>query len=102
MTRAADDFAEQLQLAQLIERIAQEVHRRGLETLAIFLLEAHKPLAFVYGQAVHALTPAAAAFADLVPFLREENLYLLGRLLEREETVERLIRRIEHLAASGR
>lgn len=99
MDRAGDGAAERERMEALMERIAAEVHRRGLETLAIFLLEANKPLAFVYGQAIHAVTPAAAAFADLLPFLREENLYMLARILEREETVERLIRRIEEMAA---
>ncbi|RMG19294.1 MAG: hypothetical protein D6729_05695 [Deltaproteobacteria bacterium] len=75
--------------ARLLDRIAEEVVRRRLEVPAIFLLESMKPLSFVGAQAMHFFQPIVAAF------LPPDGWDRLASLLERRETLEALIRRIE-------
>lgn len=73
----------------LLDRIADEVIRRGLEVPAIFLLESMKPLSFVGAQAMHFFQPVVAAF------LPPDGWDRLARLLEKREAMEALIQRIE-------
>lgn len=83
---------------ELIERWAHAVVRRGLATAAVFLLEAHKPLAGIGSQALLAFQPLLAAFLSW-------NLEEVAAFLYAGENVERLIRRIEALEeerAAGR
>lgn len=80
----------------LVEKAAQEIHRRGLITPAIMTLEMHKPLAGFIGHA----SIAAAPF--LMPFVGFDFFNNYSRLLSRRENVEKLLRALEGLAAEDR
>ncbi|MFN8176510.1 MAG: hypothetical protein U0167_01140 [bacterium] len=73
----------------LLDRIAVAVVRWGMTVPAIFLLESSKPLSFVGSQFLHFLSPLAHSLLDATELDR------LAALLERRETVEELIVRIE-------
>lgn len=91
------DFGEPLPEEErdaMIEKIAMDIHRRGLETPAILFLEMHKPLSFFASQTLIVTTPL---IAPIVGFDRVRN---AANLLESRDNVELLIRRIEELAAS--
>lgn len=74
---------------RLLDKLADEVHRRKMETPAILFLEMHKPLAYVASQAALAFSPF------LVPIVGFDNMNDYSRLLADRENVERLILRIE-------
>lgn len=74
---------------ELLDRIAGVVLRWGMDVPAIFLLESAKPLSFIGGQFLHFLSPIVHSVADA------RDLDRLAVLLERRETVEELILRIE-------
>jgi acyl-CoA reductase-like NAD-dependent aldehyde dehydrogenase len=69
----------------LLEKAAQEIRKRKLETAAVLALEMHKPLANV---AMHGVV-AFSGF--LIPFLGFENVNDYSRLLRKPENIERLI-----------
>lgn len=77
----------------LLNRIARAVDRWGMTVPAIFLLESSKPLNFVGGQFLHFLSPIVHSVVDA------KDLDRLALLLERRDTVEELIRRIERADA---
>ncbi|MCC6731273.1 MAG: hypothetical protein IT208_18265 [Chthonomonadales bacterium] len=79
----------------LIDRIATAIVRRRLETPAILFLEMHKPLAFIAGQGLIVTSPFIA------PFVGVGNLRAATALLQDRANVERLIVRIEELAADA-
>ncbi len=76
----------------LIERIAQGIIRRGMETPAVLFLEMHKPLSFMASQGLVVTTPLIA------PILGFDNVQIAVKLMEDRGNIERLIRRIEELA----
>lgn len=78
---------------RLLERVARQVVRRRLEVPAILFLELHRPLAFLSSQALILFTPL------LGPAFGLENLQRLTRLMADRENLDRLIERIEALAA---
>lgn len=78
---------------ELLDRIAAVVVRWGMTVPAIFTLESSKPLSFVGGQFLHFLSPIVNAVAST------QDLDRLAVLLERRETVEELILRIERADA---
>ena len=86
-TRTAEDDA-------LLDRIARGVVRWEMTVPAVFLLESSKPLSFVGSQFLHFLSPIAHSLLDAGEVDR------LARLLERRETVEELIVRIERFDAA--
>ena len=73
----------------LLDRIAAAVARWGMTVPAVFLLESSKPLSFVGSQFLHFLSPIAHTVLDA------RELDRLAVMLERRDTVERLIVRIE-------
>ncbi len=73
----------------LIESLVAKVHRFGLESPVIFMLEMHKPLAFVSSQGI------LLGSGFLAPLFGPENVQKYAKLFETRENVERLIRRIE-------
>ena len=73
----------------LLDRLAGATVRWGMSVPAIFLLESSKPLSFVGSQFLHFLSPIVHTVLDA------EELDRLAVLLERRDTVEDLIRRIE-------
>lgn len=80
---------------ELLDRIAKAAVRWGMTVPAIFLLESSKPLNFVGSQFLHFLSPIVHSV------LNARDLDRLALLLERRETVEDLIRRIEKAEAEA-
>lgn len=78
-----------------IERAAREVVRRRMEVPAVFMLEMHRPLSFLGSQALIVATPFLGALAGT------DNVLKLSKLLEDSRNVERLVDRIEELAAES-
>lgn len=76
-----------------LDRMAQEISRRRLETPAIFALELHRPLAFLGSQA---LLVAMPFFAGLVG---PANVQKFSQLMEDRQNIDRLLDRLEVLAA---
>jgi hypothetical protein len=74
---------------QLLDRISAGVVRYGMTVPAIFFLESSKPLSFVGGQFLHFLSPIVHSLFDAREIDR------LASLLERRDTHEELIVRIE-------
>ena len=80
----------------MLDRVAREVVRRRLEVPAVLALEMHRPLTFLGSQALVVFTPM------LAPAFGLENLQKLSKLLEDRENLDRLIDRIEDMAAAQR
>ena len=76
-----------------LDRMAREITRRRMEAPAAFALALHRPLAFLGSQA---LLVAMPFFAGLVG---PENVMKLSRLMEDRRNIDRLLDRIEELAA---
>ena len=78
----------------VVERLCNEVVRRGLATPALMFLEMSRPLNFLGAQALHFLAP-------IVALLREGDAHVqLASFLERRDSIEYLCRRIEELEAA--
>jgi hypothetical protein len=93
--RPPRDWLDELTVEErdrIIEKIAREVKRRGMETPAILFLEMHKPVSFFASQGMVMFSPFTA------PFIGMENVQIASKMMEDRENVERLIRRIEELA----
>ena len=88
-----DDLTEE-QIAAAIEDIARHVVRRRLETPAVLLLELHRPVSFIAGQAL----VVAAPF--LGPIFGVDRLARCGSILHDRANMDRLIQRIDELAAA--
>ncbi len=73
---------------ELIEQLATRIRASGMETPVLFLLEWHRPLAFLGGQVLLSLHPF------LAPLLGDVNARELALFFEQEENVERLIARL--------
>lgn len=78
---------------ELVETWAQKIVTRGLGTAAVFLLEAHKPLAGLGAQAVTAFQPL------LTPLVRLD-VGELAAFMRSADNVERLVLRIEQLESA--
>jgi hypothetical protein len=76
---------------ELLDRIAARIVRHGLETPAIFFLESVRPLNFVASQAMVFFGPLATAILPPADYQR------LAKILERRESIEALLVRIEAL-----
>lgn len=87
-----DDVSDE-ERDRVIEKIAQEVVKRGMDTPAVLFLEMHKPVSFFASQTLVAMSPFTA------PFVGMGNVQVASKLMEKRENVELLIRRIEELAA---
>lgn len=77
---------------ELIELWAHKLVGRGLGTAAVFLLEAHKPLAGLGSQAIVAFQPL---LTPLVPI----NVGELAAFMRSADNVEQLVLRVEQLEA---
>ncbi len=75
---------------QLRHRLVEKITALKLNTAAVLLLEAHRPLAFIAGQALLLAQPAF----DL--FWPRHRLGELAGLLSDESEVERLLTALEH------
>lgn len=78
---------------EMVEKAARAVVRRRLETPATLALEAHKPVAALGANLVLLGTPLVAPFLGW-RFCDELAFFLMDRA-----NIERLVRRIEELAA---
>lgn len=78
---------------QLLERIAEMVVKRGMAAPATMFLESMGPMNFLGSQALHFITP----IIDCV--LSTKEVEQVARLLERRDTVTRLISIIEARSA---
>jgi hypothetical protein len=74
---------------KVIDQVAEQVLKRGLQVPVVIALESHKPIGPVLAQMAVAFSPF------LVPFLGFENVNKYGALLAKRETIEKLIQRIE-------
>ena len=70
---------------QLLQKVADAIVSRRLETPAVLLLESSEPLNFLSSQIVHGLRP----FLDLVCATAE--MQRLASILERRDAVSRLV-----------
>lgn len=75
--------------AALIEKAAQAIEKRGLNTPALLMLEMHKPLAFIGAQTAITFSPF------IVPFLGFDGVNDYTRLFAKRENVERLLERLD-------
>lgn len=91
--RPSDEHLTAEDLA-LLNRVAEAVVRRGMATPATVALESIGPLNFLGSQALHVLTP----FLELA--FNAVDLERIAALLERRETVPRLIALIDSHSAS--
>ena len=83
---------------EIIEWAARELYRYGMETAAILFLESYKPISRVgtsMGQIF--FTPLLPLFGDNV-ILKGDKFF---RIFQEAKNVERLIVRLEELAADG-
>ena len=87
----ASDLTEE-ETENLIQKAANEVVRRKLETPAILFIEMHKPLANIGAN----LSLVFAPFT--VPFFGFDFVNDYSRLFSKRENVERLLVRIEELS----
>ena len=77
---------------RLVDALAERVVRRGLSTPAILFLESVRPMNFLASQALTFFAPLAAV---ALPVASQGELATLGRLLERRDSIEQIVRAIE-------
>lgn len=78
---------------QLLERIAETIVKRGMAAPATMFLESMGPMNFLGSQALHFLTPIIDCAFNV------KEVEQVARLLERRDTVTRLIAIIEAKSA---
>ncbi len=76
---------------EMIEWTAQQIHKRGLTTPAVFFIEMNRPISYVGSQAVHFFSPFVNAIFDSK--LATE----VGHLMSDRKNIDRLIDRLEEL-----
>jgi hypothetical protein len=76
----------------LIDSMARQVVARRLETPALFVLEAHRPLSVMAGQALYVGAPLLGVFFGF------SKVQQWARLLEDRDNIDRIIKRIEELS----
>ncbi len=77
---------------EMIEWVAQQIHKRGLTTPAVFFIEMNRPISYIGSQAVHFFSPFINAIFDSK--LASE----VGTLMADRKNIDRLIDRLEMLA----
>ena len=73
------------EVERLIEKAAEGIRRRKMETPAIFAIEMHKPLANVGANAALVLSPF------LIPFFGIENVGAYSAIFRERRNLERLL-----------
>lgn len=91
---APETVAWSLEDQALLERIAEAVVQRGMAAPATVFLESLAPMNFVGSQALQVLAPLLEVVLDA------KTLDQAARLLERRDTVDRLVRLIEMKSSS--
>lgn len=93
-----DEEITQEEEEEIIEWIAREFYKYGLETAGIMFLESLKPISR-YGSSMGQIF-----ISPMLPILGD-NLMMKGdkamRVFERDENVEKLIQRLEDMAVNG-
>jgi hypothetical protein len=84
-----EDRAFALEDLELLQRVADAVVKRGMATPATLFLESLGPMNFLGSQALHFLNPILEFAFDV------KELEQVARLLERRDTIARLIVLIE-------
>jgi len=94
---AADDgpLAPTPEQAALVDRLAQEVVRRGMTVPALAFLEMTHPLNYVTSQAIHFFTPMIGAVSN------SNSHQLLADLLEHRGAIEYICQAIERVQAQS-
>ena len=87
-----DEFAEH---RPLIRALARKVVKYGLETPAIMMLEAHKPLHWILSQGLSFANPSISIASELFAIATKEDLDRLARFLEDRKAFDVLIKEIE-------
>lgn len=88
----SDLWTEELteeQTQELIQKAADEIRKRKMQTPAVLLLEMHKPLSFLASQAAIVFSPF------LVPIVGFDNVNDYSRLLAKRDNIERLLQELE-------
>ncbi len=85
----AEDQGFTLEDLELLQRVADAVVKRGMATPATLFLESLGPMNFLGSQALHFLNPILEFAFDV------KELEQVARLLERRDTMSRLIALIE-------
>lgn len=88
-TLSSEDFA-------LMERIADALVTRGMGTPAVLFLESMGPMNFLGSQALHFFTPLLECAFEGKDFER------VASLLERRDSISRLVALIDHKVAAKR
>jgi hypothetical protein len=78
-------FCDPTRRDELLDRLSRQLNQLGLAPVALLLLEAHRPLAFLAGQTLRVLSP----------LLGGERMNGYADLLENPDAVEALMRRLE-------
>jgi len=93
-----DEEITQEEEEEIIEWVAREFYKYGLETAGIMFLESLKPISR-YGSSMGQIF-----ISPMLPILGD-NLMMKGdkamRVFERDENVEKLIQRLEDMAVNG-
>jgi hypothetical protein len=80
---------------ELIKKVAEEIHKREMDAIAIILLQTFKPLSFIGAEMTRLFT------FPYLPALGEENALSAEKMLhvfEKHENVERVLKTLEELA----
>jgi len=76
---------------ELIDQLVQTISRHGLRVPAIWLLEVHRPLSFLGGQALLFSQPVLAVFWD------DATVRDYALLLEERKNIDCLLERLERV-----
>jgi len=80
---------------EAIEKLAQVIHKYGMETVAILSLESMKPLVWIGGELGRAfITP----FVPVVSEAWGQKTEKFFRIFQKRENIDRLLTRVEKLA----
>lgn len=88
-----EDQSLSIEDGQLLERIAETIVKRGMAAPATMFLESMGPMNFLGSQALHFMTPIIDCAFNV------KEVEQVARLLERRDTVTRLIAIIEAKSA---
>jgi len=77
------------QTEALLDKAANEIRKRKMETPAILMLDMHKPLGWMASQGALTFAPF------LVPFTGFDFMNDYSRLLAKRENIERLLTKLE-------
>ena len=73
----------------LLDSFAEAIHKHGMQTPAILVLEMHRPFHFLLGSGL------VAASGVLAPLFGAKRLQQTAKMLESREGIEMLISRLE-------